>query len=58
MMPRLTKSSQNCYGPHTRFTEFKVPSENLLAPPEAGAALIKSSFGMSAALVSAMGVCW
>lgn len=43
-------------GPHTRFANFKVPGENLLAPPEAGAALIESSFGMSAALVGAMGV--
>jgi alkylation response protein AidB-like acyl-CoA dehydrogenase len=43
-------------GPHTRFTTFKVPGENLLAPPEAGAALIENSFGMSAALVGAMGV--
>lgn len=43
-------------GPHTRFTKFKVPGDNLLAAPEAGAALIESSFGMSAALVGAMGV--
>lgn len=43
-------------GPHTRFTNFKVPGDNLLAAPEAGAALIESSFGMSAALVGAMGV--
>ncbi|EED23575.1 acyl-CoA dehydrogenase, putative [Talaromyces stipitatus ATCC 10500] len=41
-------------GPHTRFTNFKVPGENLLAAPGVGATLIENSFGMSAALVGAM----
>ncbi|KIL87851.1 hypothetical protein FAVG1_08732 [Fusarium avenaceum] len=41
-------------GPHTRFADFYVPSENLLAPPTKGAGIIERAFGISAALVGAM----
>jgi alkylation response protein AidB-like acyl-CoA dehydrogenase len=41
-------------GPHTRFVDFYVPNENLLAPPAKGAGIIERAFGISAALVGAM----
>ncbi|KAM5354722.1 hypothetical protein ACJ41O_001369 [Fusarium nematophilum] len=41
-------------GPHTRFTEFFVPGENLLAEPGAGVDIVEMAFGTSAALVGAM----
>lgn len=41
-------------GPHTRFTNLRVPAENLLAKPGEGAQLVEKTFGMSAAIVGAM----
>ncbi|KAF2807895.1 acyl-CoA dehydrogenase NM domain-like protein [Mytilinidion resinicola] len=43
-------------GPHSRFTEFRVPEKNLLAPPGSGAELVEKTFGSSAALVGAMAI--
>jgi nitroalkane oxidase len=43
-------------GPHTRFTEFRVPGRNLLAAPGEGAAIVAQSFTSSACLVGAMSV--
>ncbi|KAF4985384.1 hypothetical protein FDECE_16593 [Fusarium decemcellulare] len=43
-------------GPHTRFTEFRVPHENLLRSPGEGASVVETAFTMSAALVGAMAV--
>ncbi|KAI9792518.1 MAG: hypothetical protein M1816_002038 [Peltula sp. TS41687] len=43
-------------GPHTRFTDLRVPEANLLAAPGAGAALIEHTFASSAAIVGAMSV--
>lgn len=41
-------------GPHIRFTDFRVPSENLLAAPGTAGAVIIRAFTSSAALVGAM----
>lgn len=41
-------------GPHSRFTNFKVPAANLLAKPGEGAQVVEQTFGMSAAIVGAM----
>ncbi|KAM5364071.1 hypothetical protein ACJZ2D_011688 [Fusarium nematophilum] len=41
-------------GPHTRFADFYVSKENLLAPEDKGSAIIERAFGISAALVGAM----
>jgi len=41
-------------GPHTRFTQFRVPSSQLLAPPESGAAVVEQTFAISAAIVGSM----
>lgn len=43
-------------GPHSRFTNLRVPSANLLCPPGTGAQVVEQVFGLSAALVGAMGV--
>ena len=43
-------------GPHSRFTNLRVPGENLLAAPGKGAQLIEQTFGASAAIVGAMSV--
>ncbi|OGM40787.1 hypothetical protein ABOM_011146 [Aspergillus bombycis] len=43
-------------GPHTRFTNFKVPMENLLASPDSAVDIVKQSFGVSAAMVGGMAV--
>ncbi|KAL1847500.1 hypothetical protein Plec18170_008613 [Paecilomyces lecythidis] len=43
-------------GPHTRFTEFRVPETHLLCPPGTGAAVVEQTFASSAALVGAMAV--
>ncbi|KAL2683409.1 hypothetical protein Neosp_007879 [[Neocosmospora] mangrovei] len=43
-------------GPHTRFTEFRVPHENLLCAPGTGVPIVETAFTMSAALVGAMAV--
>ena len=43
-------------GPHTRFSNFKVPVENLLASPDSAVDLVKQSFGISAAMVGGMAV--
>ncbi|TVY72460.1 Nitroalkane oxidase [Fusarium oxysporum f. sp. cubense] len=44
-------------GPHTRFTEFRVPHENLLCTPGLKAqGLVETAFAMSAALVGAMAI--
>jgi alkylation response protein AidB-like acyl-CoA dehydrogenase len=39
-------------GPHTRYTDLRVPAANLLTTQ--GAAIVERTFGMSAALVGAM----
>jgi alkylation response protein AidB-like acyl-CoA dehydrogenase len=41
-------------GPHTRFTNFRVPGRNLLCAPGSGAQVVEQTFGTSAALVGAM----
>ncbi|KAH8602290.1 acyl-CoA dehydrogenase/oxidase [Bisporella sp. PMI_857] len=43
-------------GPHTRFTEFRVPDHNLLAAPGKGAQIVTQCFTATAALVGAMSV--
>lgn len=43
-------------GPHTRFTDLRVPQANLLCAPGEGAQVVEKTFGTSAALVGAMGV--
>lgn len=43
-------------GPHSRFTNFRVPAANLLAAPGSGAALVEQTFASSAAIVGAMSV--
>jgi nitroalkane oxidase len=44
-------------GPHSRFTNLRVPAKNLLCPPGGrGAQVVEQTFGSSAALVGAMGV--
>jgi alkylation response protein AidB-like acyl-CoA dehydrogenase len=51
--PELT-GHKSVNGPHTRFTDFRVPDANLLAPPGKGAQIVERTFGTSAALVGAM----
>ncbi|KAK4944632.1 hypothetical protein LTR10_016066 [Elasticomyces elasticus] len=41
-------------GPHTRYTNFKVPAANVLGTREKGAGLVENSFAVSAALVGTM----
>jgi alkylation response protein AidB-like acyl-CoA dehydrogenase len=41
-------------GPHSRFTNFRVPAANVLAKPGEGAQIVEQTFGMSAAIVGAM----
>lgn len=43
-------------GPLSRYTNFKVPVANVLAPRGKGAALVEKAFSVSAALVGAMAV--
>ncbi|KAF2486065.1 putative acyl-CoA dehydrogenase [Neohortaea acidophila] len=43
-------------GPHSKFTDFRVPEENVLAAGEAAATLVEQSFTASAALVGAFSV--
>lgn len=43
-------------GPHTRFTNLRVPDANLLCAPGQGARVVERTFGSSAAVVGAMGV--
>jgi alkylation response protein AidB-like acyl-CoA dehydrogenase len=43
-------------GPHSRFTNFKVPAENVLAAGEAAAGLVEQAFTATAALVGAFSV--
>ncbi len=43
-------------GPHVRYTNLRVPSKNLLAPPGQGAAIVERCFDASAAIVGAMSV--
>lgn len=43
-------------GPHSRFTNLRVPHANLLCPVGQGAKTVEQTFGSSAALVGAMGV--
>ncbi|POS70787.1 hypothetical protein DHEL01_v210821 [Diaporthe helianthi] len=43
-------------GPHSRFSELRVPDANLLCPPGKEAQVVEETFGRSAALVGAMGV--
>lgn len=53
--PELT-GFPSASGPHTRFTNLRVPHKNLLCPPGEGAQAVEKTFGTSAALVGAMGV--
>ncbi|KAK5047301.1 hypothetical protein LTR84_006823 [Exophiala bonariae] len=41
-------------GPHTRYTNFRVPVDACLFPPGKATAVIEQSFGVTAALVGAM----
>ena len=43
-------------GPHSRFTNFRVPEQNVLAVGEAAASLVEQSFTASASLVGAFSV--
>ncbi|KAI2637101.1 acyl-CoA dehydrogenase NM domain-like protein [Hypomontagnella submonticulosa] len=43
-------------GPHVRYTNVRVPSENVLCPPGQGAQVASASFDVSAVLVGAMSV--
>ena len=43
-------------GPLSRYTNFKVPAANVLAPRGKGAGLVEKAFSVSAALVGAMAV--
>ena len=43
-------------GPHTRYTEFKVPAENVLFLPGEATSIVEQSFGISGAVVGAMAV--
>lgn len=43
-------------GPHSKWTNFKVPEENVLAAGEVAATLVEQSFTASAALVGAFSV--
>ena len=43
-------------GPHSRFTNFRVSEENVLAEGEAAAGLVEQAFTMTAALVGAFSV--
>ena len=43
-------------GPHSRFTDFRVPVENVLAMGDAAVALVEQSFTASAAFVGAFSV--
>ena len=43
-------------GPHSRFTEFRVPDANVLVIGEAAASLVEQSFTASAAFVGAFSV--
>ena len=43
-------------GPHTRYTNFKVPIKNMLGTPKTGAGIIEHAFAVSAALVGTMSV--
>ncbi|KAF2115287.1 acyl-CoA dehydrogenase/oxidase [Lophiotrema nucula] len=45
---------KSAIGPHSRFTNFRVPSSQLLAKPGTGAQVVEQTFGTSAALVGAM----
>ncbi|KAH7305297.1 acyl-CoA dehydrogenase/oxidase [Stachybotrys elegans] len=41
-------------GPHTRYTNFKVPADHLLFAPDKAMDIIEKAFGVTAALVGAM----
>ncbi|KAF2739453.1 hypothetical protein EJ04DRAFT_519531 [Polyplosphaeria fusca] len=41
-------------GPHSKFTNLRIPSSNLLCAPGKGAQIVEQTFGSSAALVGAM----
>jgi alkylation response protein AidB-like acyl-CoA dehydrogenase len=43
-------------GPHSKFTNLRVPAKNVLCPPGTGAPIVSMSFDMTAVLVGAMGV--
>ncbi len=43
-------------GPHSKWTNFKVPADNVLAAGEAAATLVEQSFTTSAALVGSFAV--
>ncbi|KAJ5815069.1 Acyl-CoA dehydrogenase [Penicillium riverlandense] len=43
-------------GPHLKYTNLRVPAENILCAPGTGAPIVTHSFDISAMLVGAMGV--
>lgn len=43
-------------GPHTRYTNFKVPADAVLFAPGAATRVIEQAFGVTAALVGAMAI--
>lgn len=49
-----TSGLSSTAGPHVRFSDFRIPSSNLLAKPGTAGAIITRSFTSSAALVGAM----
>jgi alkylation response protein AidB-like acyl-CoA dehydrogenase len=51
-----TAGHSSTAGPHTKFTEFRVPNHNLLAPPGKGAEIVVQCFTATATLVGAMSV--
>ncbi|KAB8301472.1 hypothetical protein EYC80_003332 [Monilinia laxa] len=45
-----------CSGPHIKYTNLRVPTKNVLAPPGQGLPVVLGSFDCSAVLVGAMSV--
>ncbi|KAF2876767.1 putative acyl-CoA dehydrogenase [Massariosphaeria phaeospora] len=45
---------KSAIGPHSRFSNFRVPAANLLCAPGQGSQVVEQTFGSSAALVGAM----
>lgn len=45
-----------CSGPHIKYTNLRVPTKNVLAPPGEGLSVVLGSFDCSAVLVGAMSV--
>ncbi|KAL8722721.1 MAG: hypothetical protein Q9225_000833 [Loekoesia sp. 1 TL-2023] len=45
-----------CSGPHIKYTNLRVPAQNVLCPPGTGAAVVSAAFDCTAVLVGAMSV--